>query len=874
MSSNAQKPSGLEGMKYQAVVRDAAGGILKNQSVSFRFSIIEGASVPVYIETHLLTTNEFGLVNLQIGRGAVSQGIFVDISWTVGSYFIEVEMDAAGGSNYKVLSTSEILSVPYAQFAGNVIYTDTSASNEIQTISLNNDTLYLSNGGFVDLKSYNTSVDLNSINARLDADSISLDDHESKLELRRLADSAIVNKMVLDSINMQREINKNKTDISNHLANDLDIDSTNEIQSLSGTSSGNIQNIVLDKSGGSVSFSTNDADSDTTNEIQDLKLTGNILTITKNGTSKQIDLSKYLDNTDAQKLTLANDSLRLDSSKSVSLGQYKQTLQLADSGLYRNVTISNGNRVRINIADGDTSSSNEHQDLSSTISNDSALISISNGKSTKFSIRDVDSDTSNEIQSLRMSNDTLFLSDGGYVRLPLGGGNKGLSNILDPFGYTGIAIIIGAGDTFKIPRGKALRITDDIPVDLLMNGNVKHTIRSFNAIISSQYSVKSNPYFYRNSISGYLVDSSSQIEPIVIDTNKYKVKTGFTLFLTSYGAPFTASNGKHYFDYKIDNKNFRTTDYSILIVPSNKVLDGLTGHYSLNGYLVKDDSYLFEPEYISGNQVLSVSHDSSNIKKIAITDGNEIEINVADGDSSALNEIQSLRVSGDSIFISKSNYILVNGLSEIDEFRTYSTFTDSRDGQTYKTVRFNNQIWMAENLNFNATGNQDLYFNNDSSTYAERFGRLYSWSSFMAGDTATNNAPSGVQGVCPVGWHIPSDKEWEILELTLGANVSSFALSTRPIEDQELGYKLSSTSSDDWTDVSNNYDIYKFSAQGSGAAQNNIFYYLKTRGMYATTTTKSAGFITRRFMNGKINIETSPQSGTNALFVSIRCVKD
>jgi uncharacterized protein (TIGR02145 family) len=290
--------------------------------------------------------------------------------------------------------------------------------------------------------------------------------------------------------------------------------------------------------------------------------------------------------------------------------------------------------------------------------------------------------------------------------------------------------------------------------------------------------------------------------------------------------------------------------------------------------LIDKNSYVFEPSYIKGNQVLSISSDSTNLKKVSISDGNEIEINVADGDSSALNEIQSLRVSGDSIFISNSNYILINGLSEIDEFRTHSTFTDSRDGQTYKTVRFNNQIWMAENLNFNATGNQDLYFNNDSSTYAERFGRLYSWSSFMAGDTATNNAPSGVQGVCPVGWHIPSDKEWEILELALGANVSSFALSTRPIEDQELGYKLSSTSTDDWTNVSNNYDIYKFSAQGSGAAQNNIFYYLKTRGMYATTTTKSTGFITRRFMNGKINIETSPQSGTNALFVSIRCVKD
>ena len=126
-----------------------------------------------------------------------------------------------------------------------------------------------------------------------------------------------------------------------------DLDSTNEIQSITGLKTGSTQNISLSKSGGSISFSISDADSDTTNEIQDLKLNGNILTVTRNGTATQIDLSKYLDNTDSQQLSLSNDSLKLDSNNSVLLKDYKQTIHTTDSGFYRNVSLSNGNKIFI-----------------------------------------------------------------------------------------------------------------------------------------------------------------------------------------------------------------------------------------------------------------------------------------------------------------------------------------------------------------------------------------------------------------------------------------------------------------------------------------------------------------------------------------------
>ena len=201
----AQNIKGLDGFKYQAVIRDDQGGILKIQKVNFKFNILKGSSsgTSAYEETHTVKTNELGLVNLVIGKGAPIQGTFQMIDWGTGSYFIRIEMDETGGNSFELLAITELLSVPYAQYAGNMNYNDTSAQNEIQVLSSKNDTLYLSNGGFVYLGKYNNQADLTRINTRLKQDSILLKDHESKLELRRRTDSAIVHKMLLDSIGMQ-----------------------------------------------------------------------------------------------------------------------------------------------------------------------------------------------------------------------------------------------------------------------------------------------------------------------------------------------------------------------------------------------------------------------------------------------------------------------------------------------------------------------------------------------------------------------------------------------------------------------------------------------------------------------------------------------
>lgn len=104
----AQAPNSF---KYQAVVRDAEGNIIKNQQVNLTISILQGSvnGSPVFEETHDSTTNAFGLVTLNIGAG--NQTGFKNIDWDAGPYFIKIEKDGV------LLGTSQLLSVPYAKHA-------------------------------------------------------------------------------------------------------------------------------------------------------------------------------------------------------------------------------------------------------------------------------------------------------------------------------------------------------------------------------------------------------------------------------------------------------------------------------------------------------------------------------------------------------------------------------------------------------------------------------------------------------------------------------------------------------------------------------------------------------------------------------------
>ncbi|MGC1243610.1 MAG: hypothetical protein WA874_18595 [Chryseosolibacter sp.] len=163
-----------EAFKYQAVLRDNSGNTLVNQFIGMKISIIpnEVTAQAIYIETFRVSTNQHGMVNIEIGKGTPELSTFAAIDWSAGPHFIEVFIDKAGGTNYVSLGVNPLLSVPYALYAksaGNTFSgdyealtnkpdlskfitdpndADADAANEaIQSIQLNGTVLEIKEGG-------------------------------------------------------------------------------------------------------------------------------------------------------------------------------------------------------------------------------------------------------------------------------------------------------------------------------------------------------------------------------------------------------------------------------------------------------------------------------------------------------------------------------------------------------------------------------------------------------------------------------------------------------------------------------------------------------------------------------------------------------
>lgn len=122
-----------------------------------------------------------------------------------------------------------------------------------------------------------------------------------------------------------------------------------------------------------------------------------------------------------------------------------------------------------------------------------------------------------------------------------------------------------------------------------------------------------------------------------------------------------------------------------------------------------------------------------------------------------------------------------NDNSSINEVADY-------DGNRYKTIQIGDQIWMAENLKtahyangveiqlvesgldwvaLTYTDKAMCYYDNTAEN-KDTYGALYTWAAAVNGSFSSETNPGGVQGICPVGWHLPSDNEWKELEMYLG----------------------------------------------------------------------------------------------------------
>ena len=279
----------------------------------------------------------------------------------------------------------------------------------------------------------------------------------------------------------------------------------------------------------------------------------------------------------------------------------------------------------------------------------------------------------------------------------------------------------------------------------------------------------------------------------------------------------------------------------------------------------------------------SVDSSSSSVMSSSSSDGSS--------SSSAMSSSSDASSSCSSVKSSSSLAKSSSSVAYVEPCRTdsvdtceYGTLTDERDGQTYKTVKIGDQVWMAENLNYAYTAVPYHYnflasqytsdstswcYDNDASNCA-KYGRLYTWAAAMdsVGTWSENGKGCGydtkctptypVRGICPEGWHLPTQVEWDTLFATVGGQSTA-------------GTMLKSTSG--WDGGGNGTDVYSFSALPAGLRYSNGEFDSKSSAYFWSSTGFNSDIAYKLFLYDR--------SGDAYLICdykyygfSVRCVKD
>ncbi len=199
-----------------------------------------------------------------------------------------------------------------------------------------------------------------------------------------------------------------------------------------------------------------------------------------------------------------------------------------------------------------------------------------------------------------------------------------------------------------------------------------------------------------------------------------------------------------------------------------------------------------------------------------------------------------------------------------------NTVTDF-DGNTYETITIGNQTWLKQNLRSlhyaDGTPINDVWVYDDNESNAEIYGRLYSWDAAMNGASSSNSNPSGVQGACPDGWHMPSQAEFEELMNFVGGTSTG-------------GCALKSENSAYWETSSNpGTNSSGFSARGAGkrSYSGGVYSNLKTNtAFWCTTEDDNNSFLANHLnlMYQYCMVQINSLLGEKDTGYSIRCVND
>ena len=232
-----------------------------------------------------------------------------------------------------------------------------------------------------------------------------------------------------------------------------------------------------------------------------------------------------------------------------------------------------------------------------------------------------------------------------------------------------------------------------------------------------------------------------------------------------------------------------------------------------------------------------------------------------------------------------------------------ATVTDV-DGNTYHTLQMGTQCWMKENMRTtklpngtdialggtnNSTSTKYRYYPNNIANNVASYGYLYNWPAAMNGASASSSSPSGRQGICPTGWHIPSKTEWETLITYMQSQTIYYCNNNSNNIAKAMaintGWISSSESCATGNNISQN-NLSQFSAYPAGyfspGANSNGYGSTTSSSFFWTTTQSSSTAYLFRIYHASPNptISTSFQiggvtlSGASNRAVAVRCLKD
>jgi len=670
--SFAQSP---QAFKYQAIARDNSGEVLINQLVSLKISLLQDAidGTAVYVETYNTTSNDFGLINLEIGNGIPESGDFSAIDWGNHSYFVKIEMDETGGIDYQFMGISKLLSVPYALYAGKTGVT-TLAGHSATELD--------------DITSTGSGVIITATERTNFTTAYNWGDHASAGYLNTETDPKIG---------------------SNTL---------NYLSKWNGSAL--VSSTIFDN--GNIGIGTN-------NPGEALEVIGAIRIGTTN-------------NLNAGAIRFNNDVFQ----------GYNGTEWLQLSGGSGTPWITSGTDVYYNSGNVGINNTNPTTELDVN-----GVITATGGNSTNWNTAFGWGDHSiADYLTSYTETDPVF-----GVHAANGITSTNITNWTAAYGW---------GNHSTEGYLKTYTETDPVFTSHIVSG------------ITSSDTINWNTAFGwdDHSTAGYMT-SYSETDPI---------------FSTHISSGINAT----------DTANWNEA-YG-------------WGNHSATGYLTSETDPQFSSHLASGITEIDTTNwstaynwdDHSGLGYLTSENQNLTDV-LSQGTDAGGNNITNLADPVNDQDVATKAYI--------DQMKA-EIFTQiaggkviDYDGNSYNTVKIGNQIWMAENLKvttypdgtpildiypiFSYSGGYRWYekdFDNDedidsqdSLYYVGNYGFLYSWVAIMHGYSSSNENPSGVQGVCPDGWHLPSDEEWIELERYLGMD-STQAYSTYYYRGTDEGTKL------------------------------------------------------------------------------------